>query len=138
LRLRGALARGEPWVEQPGGAALTPALVRDLGISTQRFRGQLVVLTDEACFSACLDFIDSLLLVPGAIHVGRATGADTRYMDVGYFRIAPQVVVQVPRKVWLGRSRGDNEPHVPAVAFEGDIGDDAVVRRWVLETVGGR
>jgi hypothetical protein len=138
LRLRGALARGEPWVEQPGGAALTPALVRDLGISTQRFRGQLVVLTDEACFSACLDFVDVLLLVPGAIHVGRTTGADTRYMDVGYFRIAPQVVVQVPRKVWLGRPRGDNEPHVPAIVFDGDIGDDAAVRRWVLETVGRR
>jgi hypothetical protein len=137
-RLRGALARGEPWVEQPGGAALTPALVRDLRIATKRFRGQLVVLTDEACFSACLDFVDVLLLVPGAIHVGRTTGADTRYMDVGYFRIAPQVVVQVPRKVWLGRPRGDNAPHVPAIVFDGDIGDDAAVRHWVVETIGRR
>jgi hypothetical protein len=40
--------------------------------------------------------------------------------------------------VWLGRPRGDNEPYVPAVAFDGDIDDDAAVRRWVLETTGRR
>ena len=137
-RMRTALASGEPWVEQPGGAALTPALVRTLGIDTKRFRGRLAILTDEACFSACLDFVDSLRLVPGAVHVGRATGADTRYMDVGLYRIGPQIVVQVPRKVWLGRTRGNNEPHVPSAVFDGDIGDDVAVRRWVLETMARR
>jgi len=134
-RMRAALAQGEPWVEQPGGAALTPALVRELGIKPRHFGGRIVILTDEACFSACLDFVDSLRLVPGAVHAGRATGADTRYMDVGDYRIGQEVVVQVPRKVWLGRPRGNNEPHVPSRVFTGNIADDTAVRAWVLSAM---
>jgi hypothetical protein len=136
--MRAALAEGKPWVEQAGGAALTPALVRELGIEPRRFAGRIAILTDTACFSACLDFMDALLLVPGTTHLGRTTGADTRYMDVGTYRVAAQTLVDVPRKVWLGRPRGNNEPYVPSRAFAGDIDDDAAVRAWVLETMGRR
>ena len=134
-RMRAALADGKPWVEQAGGAALTPALVRELGVTTQRFGGRIVILTDEACFSACLDFVDTLLLAPGTVHLGRTTAADTHYMDVGTYRIGPQVLVQSPRKVWLGRPRGNNEPHVPSRVFTGNIADDAAVRAWVLSVM---
>ena len=134
-RMRAALAEGKPWVEQTGDAALTPALVRELGVTTRRFGGRIVILTDEACFSACLDFVDTLLLAPGTVHLGRTTSADTRYMDVGTYRIGPQLLVQSPRKVWLGRPRGNNEPHVPSRMFTGNIADDAAVQAWVLSVM---
>jgi hypothetical protein len=50
------------------------------------------------------------LLAPGTMHLGRATGVDMRYMDVGAYCIGPQFLVHSPRKVWRGRSRGNNEP----------------------------
>lgn len=112
-----------------------PALVRELGVTTRRFGGRFVILTDEACFSACLDLVDTLLLAPDTVHLGRTTGADTRYMDVGTYRIGPQLLVQSPRKVWLGRPRGNNEPHVPSRVFTGNIADDTAVRAWVLSAM---
>ncbi len=134
-RMRFALAEGKPWVEQPGGAALTPALVRESGIKPRHFTGRIAVVTDASCFSACLDFMDSLVLVPGTTHLGLTTGADTRYIDVGEYRVATQTLAVVPRKVWLGRARGNNEPHVPSRMFTGNIADDAAVRAWVLSAL---
>lgn len=109
--------------------------MRELGIKPRHFGGRIVILTDEACFSACLDFVDTLLLAPGTVHLGRTTGADTRYRDIGTYRIGPQLLVQSPRKVWLGRPRGNNEPHVPSRVFAGDIADDMAVRAWVLSAM---
>jgi len=135
-RMRIALAEGKPWVEQPGGAALTPALVRELGVKPRHFTGRIAVVTDAACFSACLDFMDLLVLVPATTHLGLTTGADTRYMDVGDdYRVAAQTLAAVPRKVWLGRPRGNNEPHVPSRVFTGNIADDAAVQAWVLSVM---
>jgi hypothetical protein len=135
-RMRAALAQGEPWVEQPGGAALTPALVRELGVKPRHFTGRIAVVTDAACFSACLDFMDLLVLVPATTHLGLTTGADTRYMDVGDdYRVAAQTLAAIPRKVWLGRPRGNNEPHVPSRMFTGNIADDAAVQAWVLSVM---
>jgi hypothetical protein len=56
-------------------------------------------------------------------------------MDVGTYRIGPQLLVQSPRKVWLGRPRGNNEPHVPSGMFTGNIADDAAVQAWVLSVM---
>lgn len=56
-------------------------------------------------------------------------------MDVGEYRVAAQTLVAVPRKVWLGRPRGNNEPHVPSRVFTGNIADDAAVRAWVLSVM---
>ena len=109
--------------------------MRELGIKPRHFGGRIVILTDEACFSACLDFVDTLLLAPGTVHLGRTTGADTRYRDIGTYRIGPQLLVQSPRKVWLGRPRGNNEPHAPLRVFAGDIADDMAVRAWVLSAM---
>ncbi len=94
-----------------------------------------MILTDEACFSACLDFVDTLLLCARHGAPRPHTGADTRYMDVGTYRIGPQVLVQSPRKLWLGRPRGNNEPHVPSRVFTGNIADDTAVQAWVLSVM---
>ena len=49
--------------------------------------------------------------------------------------VAAQTLVYVPRKVWLGRPRGNNEPHVPSRVFTGKIADDTAVRAWVLSAM---
>lgn len=46
--------------------------------------------------------------------------------------------MQSPRKVWLGRPRGNNEPHVPSRVFAGDIADDMAVRAWVLSAMASK
>jgi hypothetical protein len=89
-------------------------------------------LTDGRCGSACLDFADVLYLVPGVVHVGLPTYADTQYMEV---RPAPLpsgiAVLHLATKVWRNRPRG-NEPYVPKHRFTGDIADTAALEVWIL------
>lgn len=96
-----------------------------------RMRGKVFVLTDAACFSACLDSVDRWKAA-GAIQIGQITGGDTVYIEnrsvslpSGYAGYAQSM------KVYRGRHRGNNEPHVPNVVYNGNLGDDAAVEAWV-------
>jgi hypothetical protein len=88
-------------------------------------------VTDGRCASACLDFGDVLLRIPGVVHVGLPTSADTQYMEV---RPAPLpsgvAVLNLATKVWRNRPRANN-PYVPAHRFPGDIADTAALEAWV-------
>ncbi len=131
-RMDAALAAGAPWVRQEGGPALTPALVDSWGARPRHFSGRIALVTDDACFSACLDFMDESMLVPGTLHLGRTTSADTRYMDVGIYRVDDDVQLQMPQKAWFGRARGNNAPYVPARIQPATVSGDAALRAWVL------
>jgi hypothetical protein len=69
-----ALARGEVFYRQmpepPAAVPLDPAV-----------RVRPVLLTDNVCASACLDFADVVLNLSGAQHFGRETSADAIYID---------------------------------------------------------
>jgi hypothetical protein len=129
--LEGALARGEALWRQPedsggagealpGSAAAPPAL-----------RGPVYVVTDAACASACIDAVEQWRAL-GAVHIGQATSADTFYMDIRNERLPSELgSYSVPRKVYRGRSRGSNEPVVPAHAFTGNIADTPALERWI-------
>ncbi len=132
-RLTAALATHEAWVRQDGGSAITPSLVAQWGARPRHFAGRIALVTDDACFSACLDFVDEAMLVPGTLRLGHTTAADTRYMEVGMYRIDDDLSVQMPRKVWLGRPRGNNVPYPADVPYAGAMDNDEAVRRWVLE-----
>jgi len=108
---------------KPAGAA-APA---------SEMQGRLLLLTDNRCFSACLSLTDDFRQL-GAFHVGQTTDAATRYVDVreqylpsGYsiFSTLQSVDPSAPPQVG---------PFEPALMYNGDIDDTAVLQKWVVDS----
>lgn len=95
------------------------------------YTGRVVLVTDRNCASACLNFADLVRAVPGALHVGEPTSADTQYMDVTFVTLPSGLRMMVPQKQWMNRPRGSNRPHVPHHRYDGDIRDTAALRAWL-------
>lgn len=94
--------------------------------------GRLVFITDEACFSSCLIFVDRLLRL-GAVQAGQPTREGNWYMEVraaplpsglGVFRTMQKVSLEFPRKMG---------PYVPTRPYGGDIADTAAVEAWATK-----
>ena len=128
--LRQARAEGRPWIEQPGSPRLTRADIAARNGRLRRFGGNVVLLTDENCVSSCLNFADLVRSVPGAIHMGQATSADTAYIDVTWVDMPSGNHLMLPMKVWRNHLRGNNEALQPDVPLP--VGDDAALRQAVL------
>lgn len=81
-QLDAAIAAGEPFApalpicEEGDTASEAPAVP-----PAPDYSGRVVLLTDHACFSSCLLLVRDFLRL-GALHVGEATNASTRYMEV--------------------------------------------------------
>lgn len=134
-RVAAAQAAGQPWVEQEAGRTITRADVVARHGRLRRTDAKIVLLTDGGCASACLDFADIVLQVPGAVHVGQTTGADSLYMVGSRSRMPSGNALVMPVKVWRNRSRGNNESLVPDVQIDLDR-DEAAVRQDVLDAIG--
>lgn len=65
-----------------------------------RFDGPIALMTSGRCASACLDFADHVRSVPGAIHLGRETGADSVYIDIAFVQVASGIGFMTPLKVF--------------------------------------
>lgn len=130
--LETAALRGEPFAEQ------IDMSLDDGEETTQEkpsFQGKLILITDSYCNSACLDFVDVVMSVPGALHAGHATDADTRYIDVGTEVLPSGLNIWVPLKVWSGRRRQDNVPYIPQIKYDQDLNDTEALKAWVLHSV---
>lgn len=125
-RLQGALVAGDQPLLQDETETLLPKPPTEPG-----FRGQVVLVTDNDCSSACLDFVDMVRAVPGVLHVGLPTSGDTNYLEVATIPLPSGASMRVPLKVWKGRDRGVNAPVLPAHRFPGDIRDTAGLRSWL-------
>lgn len=136
-QVRQAKEQGETWVEQPNGRMLTRAEIAKRGGKLRRYSGPVALLTDATCASACLDFADLVLGVPGAVHVGRTTGADTFYIDTGRAALPSGNVLVLPQKVWRNRLRGSDEALAPSIVLKADMDDDAAVRAETLAALAG-
>lgn len=95
---------------------------------------KLVLLTDSACFSSCL-LVTGELRRLGAVHVGQATDAATRYMEVrevelpsglGFFSTLQKAALNTPMR--LG-------PFEPEYLYDGDVADTGAVKKWVKATL---
>jgi hypothetical protein len=126
-RLTLAKAAGQPWVRQEGSLRMTRDDMRKLHARLRGFTGRVALLTDSDCVSACLDFADLVRGVPGSIHLGKTTSADTVYIDVGFPELPSGDALMFPLKVWRNRVRGNNEPLVPDVPLDVDMRDDKAV-----------
>jgi hypothetical protein len=134
-RLRKARDAGEDWVVQDAGPSITREEVQARGGHLRKPVGKVVLLTDGRCVSACLDFADKVMLVPGAIHVGQTTDADSIYMVGAEFPLPSGNWLVMPVKVWRNRVRGNNEPYVPDVEIDLSA-DEAAIQREVRRSLG--
>jgi len=128
--LEAAIANGDDrWVIAPSPDGGAGADGGDLSYYSPR--GNVFVLTDESCMSACLDAVD-LWTRLGATPVGRETGADTVYMEIRSVRMPSGLgSMSLPMKFYIGRERGHNEPVKPAHRFDGDMNNTAALEAWI-------
>ena len=88
-----------------------------------------MLLTDRACFSSCLMLTDLFRRV-GAVHVGEATDASTRYMGVQEFVLPSGLrTFSVLQKVVVGL--GIFGPFEPAHTYPGAMDDEEAIRAWI-------
>ncbi|WP_353742284.1 S41 family peptidase [Pseudomonas fluorescens] len=126
-----ALHEKQGWLRQPNTSSIDQEGSR--GLNTQGFKGKLALVTDSFCVSACLDFADVVLAIPGVVHLGLSTSGDTLYIDVGSQTLPSGAQFWLPLKVWRDRTRGNNKSYDPQFVFNGDINDTAAVQKWVLD-----
>jgi hypothetical protein len=130
--LRDAKAKNVDWVYQRAGPRIDRAeMTRRHGHLRTR-DVPIVLLTDSHCASACLNFADEVLQVPGSTQVGSATSADTVYIDVGRVELPSGNVLVLPLKVWRNTLRGNNQPLVPDAPLDLEGMDEATIRRQTL------
>ena len=98
---------------------------------------KIILLVNQGCFSACLDFIDEIKAVdPSVTLVGKTTGADTLYMDVRRVNLPSSYGMFIfPMKVWRNRPRSNNQPYNPDIDYPGDIKDTQAIEQWLRENV---
>jgi hypothetical protein len=109
----------------------TPALTEPESVSAKVF-----FLTDNACFSACLNFADLMLSIDGVTHVGKETRADAIYIDNRSERLPSGLGrLGFSMKVYRGRPRGHNETYVPVHPWPGRMDDEKELETWILSLV---
>jgi hypothetical protein len=108
--------------------------VRSAASARSRMRGHVVVLTDSACFSSCVNVVGFLEKL-GATLAGQTTGADTHYSEVreivlpsGLSTFSVLQAIDPAQPLHIG-------PYVPAYPYGGDISDTAALERWISQTV---
>jgi hypothetical protein len=96
------------------------------------FRGKVFFLTDMRCASACLDFADIVTRMPGVVHVGQPTSADTVYIDNVEIPLPSGAArLSYSLKVYRHRLRDSNQWYSPKVSWRGGRMNDAAVARWI-------
>lgn len=126
-RIRTAIRQGQPYV-RTGEAA---------GQRTPRPRvnpvhGPVFMLTDGICASACLDFVDIAIRLPGVRHVGLPTAADTTYLENRFWELPSGLArLTSSTKVLRDRARRANEYYEPSVRWPGGLMTDEAVARWI-------
>ena len=100
------------------------------------FKGRLILLTDNLCFSSCLSVTEDFRAL-GALHVGETTDAATHFVEVreqflpsGYSLFSTLQSVYASAPVQLG-------PYEPAIPYNGDISDTPALEEWVTRTIVG-
>lgn len=134
------LARGEPMWRQRDSAVDTP-VPQGGGYTQRRPQGpspipaRVYLLSNGTCASACLDFADVVLHIPGTQLIGMDTSGDGLLMEVRD-RVLPSGLARVvlPLKVYRGRGRGALEAYRADVPYDG-VWDDLAVRNWTIGIV---
>jgi hypothetical protein len=97
-------------------------------------KAKIIVIVDRYCVSASLLFIDSLKAMGYPIHlVGEKTNADTVYTNVRRVELPSEKgIVIFPIQLTHNRVRGSNIPYTPTVAYEKNLHNTALLKKFVL------
>jgi hypothetical protein len=109
-----------PTPPKPDPAKAPPSLMK----------GRLILLTDSVCFSSCLTVTEDFRAL-GALHVGQTTDADTRYSEVREILLPSGLSTFSTLQAVSMNATPRQGPFVPAVAYDGDIGDTPAVETWI-------
>lgn len=129
--MRDAIANGRDLVRAEADDAEQPKTPDT--VPPHPLANRVILLTDGWCASACLDFADLLLGIPGVRHAGAPTYADAVYIDnrsvplpsgIGGFGFS--------MKVYRHRPRGNNQPYRPELRYPGDRWDTRALQEWLL------
>lgn len=133
----GALQRNEPMWRQRD-AEQTGPVPQGGGYTLRRPQGpspipaRVYVLSNGSCGSACLDFADIVLHIPGVQLIGMDTSGDGLLMEIRDQALPSGLArVNLPLKVYRGRSRGALEAYRADVTYDG-VWDDVSVRNWAI------
>jgi hypothetical protein len=126
----GSMAAAKAKGERFTGPPRCPQRVAGPAISHGGYRGRLVLLTDNSCFSSCL-LVTQMFRRLGALHVGEATDANTNYMEVREDRLPSGLSMFSTLQAVAPGSASEIGPFVPEVAYEGPIADTAALEAWV-------
>lgn len=125
-----AIARGEPTLKI---GADTPGKRPVAGPNPMRSR--VVLLTDYACNSACLDLMDEFTAMPNVVQAGTVTDADTIFMELTRVPQLPsgKGAFAFGHKAWIKRPRKSNVPYRPAprLTWTGELSDEAGIKAWL-------
>ena len=123
------------WRETPvDGAAAEPAQAAEpVSAGDPVYTGTVVVLTNNTCGSACLDAMSLLSPLPGVVHAGSVTSADTQYMEARKAALPSNLATLViPIKVYRGRVRPEGGYFTPRFRFDGLHWTDEALETWLL------
>lgn len=99
-------------------------------------QARIFVITDGACVSACLDFLDLLKNFEGITYLGLPTSADTQYMDTRTVTLPSQLgTLTIPMKVYRNRQRQPGESYSPDIVYDGLNRGEAAVRSWAEQII---
>ena len=139
----GALERNEPTWRQRDPEQTGP-VPQGGGYTLRRPQGpapipaRVYVLSNGSCGSACLDFADVALHIPGVQLIGMDTSGDGLLMEVRDQALPSGLSrVVLPLKVYRGRARGALEAYHADVAYPG-VWTDEAVRAWVMQLATAR
>ncbi len=96
-------------------------------------KGQLILLTDNACFSSCLNVTEDWLKL-GVLHVGQTTDADTQYSEVREQYLPSGYSLFSTLQAVSGDQKPDG-PFDPTLVYNGNIADTAALEAWITGTV---
>lgn len=99
------------------------------------FPGRLIVLTDHVCFSSCVLVTDQVRRL-GALHVGEATDAMTRYFEVREERMPSGLSAFSTLQALSPSSPARIGPLAPDRNYSGNIADTQALERWVAAQMG--
>jgi hypothetical protein len=125
--MRKAQAEGKPLarIDLPPTAPAQPA-------PPDPVSGRVYLLTDPGCGSACLDFADLMLHLPGVVQIGRPTFADAVYIDINELPLPGGLAnIVYGMKVMRHRVRANNQWYEPRYRWPGGPMTDAAIASWV-------
>jgi Peptidase family S41 len=126
--LRSAEATGQPLAR----VSLPPAMPAEPP-PPNPISGRVFLLTDAGCGSACLDFADLLLRLPGVTQVGLPTFADAVYIDVNDAALPSGLAtLSYGMKVFRHRVRANNQWYEPKYRWPSGPMTYEALARWLL------